>query len=114
MHEVTSLTIGDESQRLILNRHRGFEKVLPDSEKWALMSTRKDECWNCDKHIVALYIWTPRVGLFSMIKDEDEINYYREKIKGLNSPPERHSVPHIASGNTGWLYKPMHEVKEFC
>ena len=36
------------------------------------MTTQQEECYICENHILALYIWTPRIGLISMIKDEEE------------------------------------------
>ena len=51
-----------------------------------------------------------------MVKDEDEIDYYKQKITAINQnePAVRHEVPHFASDNTDWKLVPMKEVREFC
>ena len=47
-----------------------------------------------------------------MIKDEEEAEYYKNKLNELNGPiPEdEHQIPHIASNSTNWLYKPMYDI----
>ena len=108
---------GEEHKYLVLTRHQGLEHFLPDSSKWKVITTLKDECWVCSNHIIALYVWTPRIGLITMNKDEEETAYYAEnlrKINGDQSVSERHSVPHFASENTAWKYKPMFDIRELC
>ena len=64
------------------------------------MTKLKDECYVCEQHIISLYIWTPRIGLMYMIKDEQEINYYKERIWSLNEDLNvdvEHEIPHFAS-----------------
>jgi len=78
----------------------------------------REECWLCEEHVITLYIWTPRIGLFSMIKDEEEIRYYREKLAEVNvagpASVKDHRTPHFASPNTSWQYVPMKEIGELC
>ena len=71
---------------LMLTRHHGLDQVIPQSSQWETLIDVDDECWLCESHTIALFIWTPRIGLFSMIKDEDEINYYREQLSYCNEP----------------------------
>lgn len=65
---------------------------------------------------MTIYIWTPRIGLFQMIKDEEEIDYYKPKIEYINrdEPAVRHEIPHYASSTSDWKYVPMQEVRNLC
>ena len=71
MHSTLLQAKGEETQALMLTRHQGLEHLLPESSKWKVLTSLKDECWVCDNHIIALYIWTPRIGIFTMRKDEE-------------------------------------------
>ena len=55
---------------------RGFDHIIPNASKWKLLIDSKDDCWACEEHMITLYIWTPKIGLFHMVQDKDEINYY--------------------------------------
>lgn len=60
MHDATGVNLGAQSSMLILARHKGLEQVIPDSTKWTILTdSGKNECWNCEEHTIALYIWTP-------------------------------------------------------
>lgn len=121
-HETTgSFPAGLECQTLALTRQRGLDHVIPDAFKWKLLTTKKDECWLCEEHVITLYIWTPRIGLLSMVKDEEEIRYYSHWVADINRgneprPPKEgeEAVPHIASATTDWRYVPMQEIRELC
>ena len=58
-----------------------------------------------------------------MIKNEDEIDYYRDELDNLNKTDKRsvvtpttysNPIPKIATETTGWLYKKMHDITELC
>ena len=50
-----------------------------------------------------------------MNKDQEESNYYHDKLHHLNqSTSSQHEIPHIASDTTSWLFKPMHDIAELC
>ena len=129
----TSPIIGTQSQILMLSRHFGLDELIPGSCKWQIMTHIRDECYVCEQHVIALYIFTPRIGIISSIKDQEEVSYYKERISNFNSskagadtnhlavkntsegpPDEEHSIPNFASANTDWKYQPMRDVTELC
>ena len=90
-----------------------MDHLMADASKWKILTQTGQECWLCNHHTITLYIWTPKIGLFSMSKDEREIRYYKEKLYEKNPDYERHNVPHFASESTNWLFKQMNEVMSF-
>ena len=105
--QIGGRTVKHAGASLVMTRHMGLDHLIPEASKWKLLLNDQDECWLCEQHIITLYIWTPRIGLFQMIKNESEVNYYQEKLKEINGPMQRHSVPHFASAASNWEYKPM-------
>jgi len=53
---------GIKQSRLIVQRHLGYQKMIPGAAQWELLTEQKDECWYCGQHILTLFIWTPRIG----------------------------------------------------
>lgn len=76
MHDINMIASYNEKQVLVLTRHQGLDQVIPNACQWKILVDAKDECWLCEEHIITLYVWTPRIGLFSMSKDVEEIAYY--------------------------------------
>ena len=64
--------------------------MLPGSTNWQIATSIKDECWVCEEHIITLFLWTPRIGILSMLKDEEEIAYYQEKVGDVNGQDYDH------------------------
>ena len=114
MQHVSGINQKITSQKLVLTRHRGLCKHLTNANKWKPLTQPDQDCWICDKHVIALYMWTPKIGMMTMIKDQGEIKYYQENLKVRNPVDERHSVPHIATLKTGWKWKPMNEIVNYC
>ena len=64
---------GYKSQKLVIQRHLGFKSLIPGAAQWKLYTDSKHECWHCSQHILTLFIWTPRIGQLSAIKDQEVI-----------------------------------------
>ena len=56
-------TVGNfDSLKFIIQRKLGLKDVMPDSGKWGVYTREKDECWFCNRSILTVFLWRPRLG----------------------------------------------------
>lgn len=48
-------------QSLIIQRKLGFKLTIPGSATWQIIG-EEDECWICNRHVLTLLFWTPKIG----------------------------------------------------
>ena len=46
MNELNQVSSGVDFHKLILQRHRGLDEVMPGSSQWSISTGVKDECWH--------------------------------------------------------------------
>ena len=67
-----------KQSKLIIQRHLGYKAMIPGAGQWTMLKELKDECWHCGQHILTVFIWTPRIGQLTSIKDRGIVKHYRE------------------------------------
>ena len=102
----------------IITRHIGYKKMIPGSGQWKILTEEKDECWFCGQHILTLFIWSPRIGQLSEVKDTVVKKHFKAEYEKTRSDedfmPTFNQTPMISAGFTDWRQKPMREIIEFC
>ena len=59
--------------------------MIPGIGQWKMITDGKDECWVCGQHILTLFVWTPRIGQLSNIKDERVGKHFKDQFDGARA-----------------------------
>ena len=78
-----------EKKKCIITRHLGYKNMIPGAGQWTIITDEKNECWFCGQHILSLFIWTPRIGQLSSIKDPKIVKHFEDQIKKKDDEYER-------------------------
>jgi len=73
-----------EDRKLIISRKLGFKKITPGLGQWQLMSGLKDECWICEQHVCAVFLWSEQIGEQDNINDFVLEEFFEEEIEQVN------------------------------
>ena len=57
------------ANKMIITRQLGLKHVMPGTGQWQIATDKKAECWRCGQHILALFLWAPRIGALTSEKD---------------------------------------------
>ena len=108
------------SNRLILQRNLGTKHLIPGSHQWNILTDkRQEQCWYCGQYVLTLFIWTPRIGALSQIKDPQKLQYYKKKIEFLRDNDELlesndSRTPYVAGSFNDFRYEKMSDAIDFC
>ena len=80
----------------------------------------KDECWYCNKSILTVFLWKPRLGELSKVKSQATREHYEKWVKTNEAQLEPDQKPDYADGFpyiqgtfTDWRPKKMQNLIEF-
>ena len=82
-----------EDRKLIISRKLGFKKITPGLGQWQLMSGLKDECWICEQHVCAVFLWSEQIGEQDNINDFVLEEFFEEEIGALWLLPKSNAGP---------------------
>ena len=77
MTEVLSSGLIDK-KTCIITRHLGTKKLIPGSGQWQVFTQASDECWHCGQHVMTLFLWSPRIGQLSQVRDQKVRKHYED------------------------------------
>lgn len=63
---------------------------------------------------MTIFLWSPRIGELSCIREPEKHVYYQEKMNLFEDPAQISDIPRIAASFNNWQYEEMHEVVNFC
>ena len=93
---------------------------MPGSAQWKVCTDEAVECFYCGQHILTLFLYTDRLSQLSEVKQPEVVKYYKDSVDLLTEvdphfiPIKTGEIPHIIGPFTGWRYRPMHNIVEFC
>ena len=83
-----------------------------------MFTEHNDECWHCGHHNLALFLWSPRLGQLSQVRDPKVRKHYEDQFKALQADEEFLPIfkqtPHFRGEWSGWKSQPMRDVVEYC
>lgn len=80
MNDIDLMSQNFDSQRLIIQRNIGFKDIIPGSGQWAVLTDKKEECWICNQSVMTIFLWKPRIGSLTALKDKTTVDYYKKAV----------------------------------
>ena len=107
-----------DKKTCIITRHIGYKTMIPGVGQWKIITDLKDECWFCGQHILTLFVWSPRIGQLSQVKDNAVTKHFKTEFDKIKADedfmPTFHQTPVLRADFTDWHEKPMREIIKYC
>ena len=78
--------------------------MIPGSGQWKIATDANDECWFCGQHILTLFLWSPRIGQLSQVKDQKVRKHYKDQFDAHRDKDivDINQVPKISGTYGNW------------